>query len=97
MYHCDIVEKTEPAEGEREARTSYEYHEIILAESDNRDTLTRLTIREYYSPEMELKMINESHTATRYTPTDEYKAYLIHRAALIAQVEADWAEHRYTI
>lgn len=89
-----MEEQTQPAEEGSEPRVSYSYHEITLAESDDRDALTRLAIREYYSPEKELKMINESHTATKYAPTDEYKAYLVHRAQIIAQVESDWAAYR---
>lgn len=95
LYHCNIVEVEEPSTEEGgEPRISYEYHEILFAESDTRDTLTRLTIREFYKPEDELKMINESHTATKYAPTDEYKAYLAHRQQLIEMVISDWAEHR---
>lgn len=94
-YHCNIVEvQEEPTEEGGEPRVSYEYHEIEFSESDTRDTLTRLIIREFYKPEDELKMINESHTTTKYAPTDEYKAYLEHRKQLIDMVNSDWEQYR---
>lgn len=93
-YHFDIVEETVPATEETEEKTQYSYHEVVIKESDGRDDLTRETIREFCSPETELKMINESHTPTKYAPTQEYKDYLVERARRVDMVKSDWS-HRY--
>ena len=95
VYRFDIAEKEIPATEEKEASIIFEFSEVYIAESDDRDALTKAVIADYCSPERELKMINESLATGKFKPTEEYEVYQAERTRRIAMAKKDWEDHRY--
>lgn len=99
-YRYDIS-KGEVVDMDGEKRDTYNCKEVIVFKPLSANKITEAVLVDTFGNNYEQKLINEFNSAqmglmpddVAKTKIDAYKNFLIERARLKAQVDADWAEY----